>query len=277
MPLIAFVSPKGGVGKTTLAASVAAILAARGHEVVALDLDPQNAMRLHLGVPIHEENGFLAGLQDGLRWGEALRPTRAGVSLLAHGHCEPKAALDLTRLLLEEPETLAGQVREMLATPGRVIIVDAAPGPSPALSAVLPLADVICVVLLADSGSASLIPSIASGRFLGRGTLASRSALKAMLVLNQVDLGQPLSDAVLEFAQQAMGDRPVSAVARDPAVAEALADRRLPVEGVGPGSEDIALLAETLARRLELGTTPPLEKDRGKPSFSALAAWGLRR
>ncbi|WP_439548348.1 cellulose synthase operon protein YhjQ/BcsQ [Falsiroseomonas sp.] len=276
MPLIAFVSPKGGVGKTTLAASVAAVLAARGTEVIALDLDPQNALRLHLGVPIHEEAGFLAGLLDGMRWQDALRQTRAGVGLLPHGHTEPKASLDLTRLLLERPDLLGQQVREMLAAPGRVVIVDAAPGPSPALSAVLPLADVICVVLLADSGSASLIPSVASGRFLGRGTLASRAALKAMLVLNQVDLGAPLSDAVLEFAQQAMGDRPVSAVARDPAVAEALADRRLPVEGVGPGSEDIALLAETLAKRLDLGA-PPVEKDRGRPSFSALASWGLRR
>jgi cellulose synthase operon protein YhjQ len=275
MPLIAFVSPKGGVGKTTLAASVSAVLAARGHEVLALDLDPQNALRLHLGVPIHEEAGFLASLAEGARWEECQRPTRAGVALLPHGHIEPKAALDLMRALLEQPDLLAGQVREMLAAPQRVVVVDAPPGPSPALSAVLPLADVICVVLLADSGSASLIPSVASGRFLGRGTLASRSALKAMLVLNQVDLGAPLSDAVLEFAQQAMGDRPVGAVARDPAVAEALADRRLPVEGVGPGSEDLALLAETLAKRLELGTPPG--KDRPKPAFSALAAWGLRR
>ena len=273
MPLIAFVSPKGGVGKTTLAASVAAVLASKGHEVVALDLDPQNALRLHLGVPIHEETGFLSSLPDGARWTDCMRATRAGVTLLPHGHAEPKLALDLTRLLLEQPDVLAGQVREILATPGRIVVVDAPPGPSPAISAVLPMADLICVVLLADSGSASLIPSVASGRFLGRGTLATRAAAKAMLVLNQVDLGAPLSDAVLEFAQQAMGDRPVSAVARDPAVAESLADRRLPVEGIGPGSEDIALLAETIAKRLDLGGPAPRDS-RPKPSFSALASWG---
>jgi cellulose synthase operon protein YhjQ len=275
MPMIAFVSPKGGVGKTTLAASVSAVLAAQGHEVVALDLDPQNALRLHLGVPMHEEAGFVASLPDRVDWRACIRPTRARVSLLAHGATDPKGALDLTRLLLEQPEALAAPVREILAEPGRILVVDAAPGPTPALSAILPLADVICVVLQADSGSAAFIPTVANGRFLGRGTLASRSAQKAMLVLNQVDLGAALSDAVLEFAQQAMGDRPVSAVARDPAVAEALADRRLPVEGTGPGSEDIALLAETVARRLDLVEAAPKESNR--PSFSALAAWGYRR
>lgn len=275
MPLIAFVSPKGGVGKTTLTASVAAVLAAHGREVLALDLDPQNALRLHLGVPMHEEAGFLASLPDHADWRAFLRPTRARVSLLPHGLAEPKQALDLMRLLLERPDALAAPVREMLAEPGRVVVVDAPPGPSPALSAVLPMADIIVVVLLADSGSAAIIPSIASGRFLGRGTLASRSAQKAILALNQVELGAPLSDAVLEFAQQAMGERPVVAVARDAAIAEALADRRLPVEGTGPGSEDLALLAELLAARLPPLEAPPPEPP--KRSYSALTSWGLRR
>jgi cellulose synthase operon protein YhjQ len=276
MPLIAFVSPKGGVGKTTLAANVSAVLAAQGHQVLAVDLDPQNALRLHLGVPLHEEAGFLATLGEGADWRSLVRPTRARVNLLQHGYADPKSALDLTRLLLERPDVLANPVKEMLAEPGQVVVLDAPPGPSPALSALLPLADIICVVLLADSGSAAIIPSIASGRFLGRGTLATRSAQKAMLVLNQVELGAPLSDAVLEFAQQAMGDRPVAAVARDPAVAEALADRRLPVEGIGPGSEDLALLAETIGKRLQLVQQEP-PPDTTKRSFSALSAWGLRR
>lgn len=275
MPLIAFVSPKGGVGKTTLSANVAAVLAARGHEVLALDLDPQNALRLHLGVPIHEETGFMAGLLDGQPWTAALRQTRARVALLPHGHLEPKQTLDLTRALLERPDMLASQVREMLVDPRRVVVVDAAPGPGPALSAILPLADAIVVVLLADAGSASLIPSIASGRFLGRGTLATRFASKALLVLNQVELGAPLSDAVLEFAVQAMGERPVGVVARDPLVAEALADRRLPVETTGPGSDDLVVLANMLTDRLGLTVQPPTEP--GRPAFSALTAWGLRR
>ena len=46
MKVITVVSAKGGVGKTTLAANLASVLAARGRRVIALDLDPQNALRL---------------------------------------------------------------------------------------------------------------------------------------------------------------------------------------------------------------------------------------
>jgi ATPases involved in chromosome partitioning len=42
MKVIAVVSAKGGVGKTTLAANLASVLATSGRRVIALDLDPQN-------------------------------------------------------------------------------------------------------------------------------------------------------------------------------------------------------------------------------------------
>ena len=47
MPLICVCSPKGGVGKTTLAANLAWALARAGSKVLALDFDVQNALRLH--------------------------------------------------------------------------------------------------------------------------------------------------------------------------------------------------------------------------------------
>ncbi|MEI7537803.1 MAG: AAA family ATPase, partial [Comamonadaceae bacterium] len=50
MQVIAFISGKGGVGKTTLAANVAIALAQEGKRVLLIDLDVQNALRLHLGM-----------------------------------------------------------------------------------------------------------------------------------------------------------------------------------------------------------------------------------
>lgn len=47
MPLICVCSPKGGVGKTTLAANLAYSLARTGSKVLALDFDVQNALRLY--------------------------------------------------------------------------------------------------------------------------------------------------------------------------------------------------------------------------------------
>ena len=51
---LAFINQKGGVGKTTLTANCGAFWARRGHRVLAIDLDPQAHLSLHLGV---EERG----------------------------------------------------------------------------------------------------------------------------------------------------------------------------------------------------------------------------
>ena len=44
MRTIAFLTQKGGAGKTTLAASLAEVAASTGETVIALDLDPQQSL-----------------------------------------------------------------------------------------------------------------------------------------------------------------------------------------------------------------------------------------
>ncbi|MFY9899476.1 MAG: ParA family protein, partial [Xanthobacteraceae bacterium] len=44
MRTIAFLTQKGGAGKTTLAASLAEVAASTGERVIALDLDPQQSL-----------------------------------------------------------------------------------------------------------------------------------------------------------------------------------------------------------------------------------------
>jgi chromosome partitioning protein len=50
MRKIAVLNQKGGVGKTTTVVNTAAALAAAGHKVVAMDLDPQANLTIHLGI-----------------------------------------------------------------------------------------------------------------------------------------------------------------------------------------------------------------------------------
>ena len=47
---IAVINQKGGVAKTTTVANLGAALAARGHDTLLVDLDPQSHLTLHLGV-----------------------------------------------------------------------------------------------------------------------------------------------------------------------------------------------------------------------------------
>lgn len=58
------VSGKGGVGKTTLSASLAATLALKGRVVIALDADPDANLASALGVPDDEPITPLAQMRD---------------------------------------------------------------------------------------------------------------------------------------------------------------------------------------------------------------------
>ena len=51
-PIVAFFNQKGGTAKTTSTLNVAAALAERGHQVLAVDLDPQASLTMALGIDV---------------------------------------------------------------------------------------------------------------------------------------------------------------------------------------------------------------------------------
>jgi CO dehydrogenase maturation factor len=62
------VAGKGGVGKSTIAGTVARALARRGHRVLALDADANPMLGISLGVGPEETDALVAvrqGLEDG--------------------------------------------------------------------------------------------------------------------------------------------------------------------------------------------------------------------
>ncbi|MDO9708076.1 cellulose biosynthesis protein BcsQ [Paracraurococcus lichenis] len=227
MPLLCIASPKGGVGKTMLTANLADALRRQGRRVLALDLDPQNALRLHFGLPPADGAGFAVELLHGGPWRPHIRQTPAGVALLPHATVTTEEALALAAALEQMPERLTAPLREMLADRDMIVVVDLPPGASRALDLLAPLSDLTIVVLLADGHGAALMPDIDSGRFLGLGALPGARQGRLRLVLNQVDYTSRLSRAVAEAMARHLGPRLLGAVAREDAVAEALAAQRL--------------------------------------------------
>ena len=255
MPLICFASPKGGVGKTTLSANVADLLRQQGRTALALDLDPQNALRLHFGVPVNDLAGFNAQLPRRADWRQSLRQAASGTLLLPHGAIELRDALEYNVALERDPGLLAAPVREMLADPRVVVVADMPPGPSQALAILMPMASLVITVLQSEAISAAMLGEIEAGRFLGNGTMAALFAGRLQFVLNGVDLRSRLSRLAAEAVARHLGPRLLGAVSRDDALGEALAAQRL-VHEVAPHSAaagDIRQVARAIGALL-----PPL-------------------
>ncbi len=252
MPLICFASPKGGVGKTTLAANLADALHRNGRRVIAVDFDPQNTLRLHFGIPLTEMGGFMAQLPRRPDWRSCLRATPSGVGVLPHGATELRGALGLAAMLERDPELLAAPVRAMLSDPGLLVIADTPPGPSHALAVLVPMASMVVAVLQAEALSAVLVPEIVSGRFLGSGTMAAMFATRLRVVLNEVDLQSRLSRASAEAVARHLGPRLLGAVCRDETLAEALACQKLVQDSApqGRAAEDIRIIARAIEAAL---------------------------
>lgn len=269
MPLICFASPKGGVGKTTLAANIADSLQRSGRRVVAIDFDPQNTLRLHFGIPLTDMGGFTAELPRRPDWRTCLRETASGVGVLPHGATELRGALGLAAALERDPELLAAPMRAILSDPNLVVIADTPPGPSHALAVLVPMATMVVAVLQAEAISAALIPDIDSGRFLGSGTMAALFAGRLRVVLNEVDLNSRLSRAAADAVARHLGPRLLGAVSRDETLAEALACQKL-VQELAPDSraaEDIRGIARAIEAAL-----PAANDGIGQ----MMAGWGAR-
>ena len=226
--MLFFGSPKGGVGKTTVAANVAAALAQLGFGVTVIDLDPQNALRLHFGIPLQDTGGFAWSLAQPWAappWQSCYRQTQWGVGLLPFGQMDTVGAMTVSDALAQYPERLTGILQALQNDPSHIVVIDSPPGPSPALSAALPFVDMLVCVLLADAISASLIPSIDAGRAFGPGTQLGQEGGRIRYVLNQFDTNSRLSRATAEAIRPYLGQRLLGEVRRDEFVAEAAANQ----------------------------------------------------
>jgi cellulose synthase operon protein YhjQ len=244
MPLVVVVSPKGGVGKTTLTANLAVALQRLGRRVIAVDFDSQNALRFLL-LPQGEHGIGLAGcVSRGLPWAAAIQEGRAGVRVVPFGPSTSAERLLLKQILVEE--RIADGLETISSNPEDLVLIDTAPGDGRLQERLEQLADLEVVCLLADAGSMSLVPSFRDGLLLRRRGNPYLDCTFALL--NQVDPRRRLSRDIADFVAQHAGERFIGSVHYDEALAESAAHGLPVVEAVpdSMASTDIIRLASRL-------------------------------
>jgi len=247
MSIVGVVSMKGGVGKTSTTANLAAAVASRlgPGRVSVVDLDPQNALHWHFGIN-NAPTGVCKQSLDNGDWATACVPSAYDVVCLPYGNVTEPEREAFETLLAQEPYWLGRKLQQAGIGQDGVVLIDTPPGPSVYLRQIFACADIILIILLADAGSYSTIPAMES--WLGDISLL-RPQLNSVYVLNQVNKAQVLNRDVAELLNQHLGARvaPVG-IHQDEAVSEALAFRQpvLVYDPHGQASHDLSRLATWL-------------------------------
>ncbi|MRS16428.1 cellulose synthase operon protein YhjQ [Enterobacteriaceae bacterium RIT691] len=249
MPLICVCSPKGGVGKTTLAANLTYALARAGSKVLAIDFDVQNALRLHFGVPLSDERGYVARSAESSDWSPYVLGAGGNMFVLPYGEVSEQQRVDFEDKLTHDEHFLARGLGTLLNYPGLIIVADFPPGPSAALKAMTALADVHLVTLLADTASMSLLPHVENNRLTGE---PLNHKLGHFFVVNQSDSRRQISRDVTAFMEERLGEQLLGIIHRDESVIEANASQKSIFE-FSPASAaafDIEIIAKKVAAKL---------------------------
>lgn len=228
MQIIAFISGKGGVGKSTLTANIAMALSQRGKRVLVVDLDPQNTQRFHLGMDPDEIAGLV---REGIT-PSSIFESPFGMKFIPFGRVNDDELHEFASVLKKNPNWVANGI-DSLADEFDFIFLDTPPGPTVYLQQALRAANRALVVLLADAASFATIPKIIE--LVEQYTAGRPEFVRMSLLINQMPirgrLGHQVRDAI--FSNHDEQVVPV-VVHKDERVTEALAFER-PVLEYYPG------------------------------------------
>lgn len=251
--VVAVISAKGGVGKSTLAAGLSSVMQRQGRAVLAIDLDPQSALSNHLGVAIDPMQVAAEGLAHcvaDLQMRDFCQPTPSGVFVLPYGIVDEDQRRAFERQLEDEPDWLAQQLSDLQLADGSVVVLDTPPGPSVYLQQALTVANVAVVVSLADAASYATLPMI--DRLLATYTAEREDFYGATYVINQVDQSRKLSKDITQIMRGILGNRVAGIIHRDQSIAEALAYNQsvLDYDPSGQGCHDLQAIALNVLAKL---------------------------
>jgi chromosome partitioning protein len=254
MTVLAVVSPKGGVGKTTLALNLSYSFARRGWKTLLIDGDPQGGIGLSLRGGAKDAKGLAEVLRGTTPLSEALLVTKLPeLHLLPSGRCT-FGSLWAWSEQLADAESWEPFLRG-LDSRYDIVVIDTPPGLSGPARGVLMSASHVVSPLQAEPLALRALPQLleALTQLHAEGRRAKLAALVLMMVQSKNRVSM---DTVLEAFQLFPNDLVIETVIpRDPVFLEAsgkgvpvaLLDRRPP-----PVAAVFDLLAAELEPRLDL-------------------------
>ena len=236
--VVVLVSAKGGVGKTTLAASLASSVRLEGGKTLAIDLDPQNALHHHLGIA-----SGVTGMGS-THWSSHLQQGFNDVQVLPYGVLSDEQHCALEREMSQDRHWLARQLERMALGTHDLVIVDTPSGRSAYLQQALDVADQVLVVTAADA--ASFIALEPMDRLLGADVARS-------YVVNRFEPDREFSRDMLQVLKRRLGAQLMAVVVQDHSFGEALAYGRNPLAAPAgsAGGKGVLQLGEQLKTALQ--------------------------
>jgi cellulose synthase operon protein YhjQ len=228
MQIIALISGKGGVGKSTLTANIAMALTQREKRVLVIDLDPQNTQRHHLGMDPDEIAGLV---REGIS-SHAIFDSPFGMQFIPFGRVQEGELDEFAAGLKKHPTWLADGI-ESIGDKFDFVLLDTPPGPTVYLQQAIRAAHRALVIVLSDAASYATLPKITA--LVEQYTEGRKDFLGMHRLINQMPtrgrLGHQVRDAI--FSNVDAQVVPV-VIHKDERVSQALAFER-PVLEYYPG------------------------------------------
>lgn len=152
MPVIALQGVRGGIGTTSITAALAWALQQLGEPVLAIDLSPDNLLRLHFNTPFELNRGWARAELDSASWQQGAMRYCKKLDFLPFGQLSTPERLKVRQQGSEHLQRWPDYLAQLRASEHyRWILLDIPAGDDPQIEQQLALADQVFLLLSPDA------------------------------------------------------------------------------------------------------------------------------